>query len=234
LIRENLLRVQEIIQELASQSLRPPEEIKLIAVSKTYPIEQIMKVVEAEHCVFGENRVAEAVSKINDLKESSSNSPLEWHLIGHLQKNKTRFCPGNFQWIHSLDSQALAKCLESRYRAAEQEVKVLIQMNLTGEANKNGMHSYEEVLEVAEYLKNSSHLHLRGLMTIGKRGASERETRGVFETLRNHCETLRKELADPEIKELSMGMSSDYPWAIAEGATMLRVGSSIFGERVSK
>ena len=201
---------------------------KIIAVSKVQPIERIKAVLENGHRIFGENRVQEAVEKIDVLQDLSG---LEWHLVGHLQKNKARFCPGRFQWIHSLDSLELAKRLSRTCLEQNTSLNVFIQLNLSGEDSKSGLEDWEQLRNLSEELMNLEKLELRGLMTMPAPDQDERETRGVFARLREMQERLKSELNTPQIDQLSMGMTSDYAWAILEGATMIRVGSAIFGAR---
>ncbi|MGA0159468.1 MAG: YggS family pyridoxal phosphate-dependent enzyme, partial [bacterium] len=178
--------------------------------------------------VFGENRVQEAVEKIDVLQDLSG---LEWHLVGHLQKNKARFCPGRFQWIHSLDSLELAKRLSRTCLEQNTSLNVLIQLNLSGEDSKSGLENWDQLRNLSEELMNLEKLELRGLMTMPAPDQDEIETRRVFARLREMQERLKSELNAPQIDQLSMGMTSDYAWAILEGATMIRVGSAIFGAR---
>ena len=156
---------------------------------------------------------------------------IEWHLIGHLQKNKVKFCPGNFQWIHSIDSIELAKKLEERCALKQQNINVLIQVNLSQEKSKFGVQQLVELFQLAETLHAGHWIKLRGLMTIPEPDLGEASTRKIFEKLRMWRDQLQKELCAPEINELSMGMTADFKWAIQEGATMIRLGTAIFGPR---
>ena len=227
-VKDNLALVQQQITQAAIQSGRTPEEIQLIAVSKTKPVELIKEALAAKQTAFGENRIQEAHGKI----EMLSNSPeIEWHLIGHLQKNKVKFCPGNFQWIHSVESVELANKLEARCALTNKNINVLIQVNLSREESKSGLQEWDEILRVAEYISSGRWLKFRGLMTIPAPNLGEFRTRKIFEQIREWRDKLRDELDSPEITELSMGMTADYHWAIQEGATMIRVGTAIFGSR---
>jgi pyridoxal phosphate enzyme (YggS family) len=156
---------------------------------------------------------------------------VEWHLIGHLQKNKVKYCPGNFQWIHSIESTELAKKLESRCAFTNKNINVLIQVNLSREESKSGLQEWDDILRVAESISAGQWLKLRGLMTIPAPNLGELKTRKIYEQIRNWRDKMRHELDSPEITELSMGMTADYHWAIQEGATMIRVGTAIFGSR---
>jgi len=227
-VKDNLALVQQQITQAAIQSGRTPEEIQLIAVSKTKPVELIKEALAAKQTAFGENRIQEAHGKI----EMLSNSPgIEWHLIGHLQKNKVKFCPGNFQWIHSVESVELANKLEARCALTNKNINVLIQVNLSREESKSGLQEWDDILRVAEAISAGQWLKFRGLMTIPAPNLGELKTRKIYEQIRKWRDKLQHELDSAEITELSMGMTADYHWAIQEGATMIRVGTAIFGSR---
>ncbi len=227
-IKDNLTVVQQQLSQAATEAGRSPEDIQLIAVSKTKPAEMINEAVLANHTAFGENMVQEAISKMSALNNIDN---IEWHLIGHLQKNKVKFCPGNFQWIHSIDSIELAKKLEERCALKQQNINVLIQVNLSQEKSKYGVQQLDELFQLAETLHAGQWIKLRGLMTIPAPDLGETSTRKLFEKLRMWRDQLQNELDAPEITELSMGMTADFQWAIQEGATMIRLGAAIFGSR---
>ncbi len=227
-IKDNISIVQQQLKQAAIQSGRTPEDIRLIAVSKTKSTEMILQALAAGQIAFGENRVQEALGKIEALTE---NPLVEWHLIGHLQKNKVKFCPGKFQWIHTLDSTELAEKLEARSAFVQKKINVLLQVNLSQEITKSGLHDWEDILQVSETILSGKWLKLRGLMTIPAPNIGETPTRKIYEKLRVWRDKLQQELDSAEITELSMGMTADFHWAIQEGATMIRVGSAIFGER---
>ena len=219
-IKDNLAVVQQQLSQAATEAGRSPEDIQLIAVSKTKPAEMINEAVLANHTAFGENMVQEAISKMSALNNIDN---IEWHLIGHLQKNKVKFCPGNFQWIHSIDSIELAKKLEERCALKQQNINVLIQVNLSQEKSKYGVQQLDELFQLAETLHAGQWIKLRGLMTIPAPDLGETSTRKLFEKLRMWRDQLQNELDAPEITELSMGMTADFQWAIQEGATMIRL-----------
>ena len=227
-IKDNLAVVRQQLSQTATESGRSPEEIQLIAVSKTKPAAMINEAVLANHNVFGENMVQEAINKMSALNNIDS---IEWHMIGHLQKNKVKFCPGNFQWIHSIDSIELAKKLEDCCALKQQNINVLIQVNLSKEKSKFGVQQFLELFQLAETLHSGHWIKLRGLMTIPEPDLGEASTRKIFEKLRMWRDQLQKEFFAPEINELSMGMTADFKWAIQEGATMIRLGTAIFGPR---
>ena len=227
-IKDNLAVVRQRLSQAATEAGRSPEEIQLIAVSKTKPAAMINEAILANHNVFGENMVQEAINKMSALNNIDN---IEWHMIGHLQKNKVKFCPGNFQWIHSIDSIELAKKLEERCALKQQNINVLIQVNLSQEKSKYGVQQLDELFQLAETLHAGQWIKLRGLMTIPAPDLGETSTRKLFEKLRMWKDQLQNELDAPEITELSMGMTADFQWAIQEGATMIRLGTAIFGSR---
>ena len=227
-IHERLLRLNESIQQASEKAQRSLNEIRLVAISKTKPADAVREAFKAGQLTFGENRVQEAIEKIDDLHDLSQ---LEWHLVGHLQKNKARFCPERFQWIHSLESLELAKRLERLCQEQKTSIKVLIQLNLSEEDSKSGLGDWDQLMLLAEEIMKMEMLELRGLMTMPAPNHGEAETRKVFAQLREMQQRLQSSLDAPKIDQLSMGMTSDYEWAILEGATMIRVGNAIFGPR---
>lgn len=227
-IASNLFRVKRSIAETARAAERNPDEIRLIAVSKTHSHEAVATAIEAGHQDFGESTTQEALAKISRL----ANPSITWHFIGHLQTNKAKFIPGNFSWLHSLDSLDLARKLSRRAQELSANLNILIEVNIMRDPKKHGI-APEALLDFVEkFLKeNLPALSLRGLMTIGPHEAPEKELRGCFARLRELRDGCRERFALPGFTELSMGMSGDYVEAIKEGATMLRVGTAIFGER---
>ncbi|MEC7219575.1 MAG: YggS family pyridoxal phosphate-dependent enzyme, partial [SAR324 cluster bacterium] len=226
-LKERLTELSTELAELATQAGRSPEEIKLIAVSKTHPSELIAEAFQAGQVRFGENRVQEASEKIEKLQ----NPGIEWHLIGHLQKNKARFCPGRFDWIHSVDSQELLELLEKQCALQRQPIQILLQANLSQEDSKSGVSDYDNLRRLLEKTQGCQWLRCRGLMTMAAATDDANKIRKTFSQLRTWLEKLRNEFTLANFTELSMGMSSDYRIAIAEGATMIRLGTALFGER---
>lgn len=226
-LKERLTELSAELAELATEAGRSPEEIKLIAVSKTHPSELIAEAFQAGQVRFGENRVQEASEKIERLQ----NPGIEWHLIGHLQKNKARFCPGRFDWIHSVDSQELLELLEKQCALQRQSIQILLQANLSQEDSKSGVSDYDNLCRLLEKAQDCQWLSCRGLMTMAAATDDANEIRRTFAQLRTWLEKLRNEFNLNTFTELSMGMSSDYRIAIAEGATMIRLGTALFGER---
>jgi pyridoxal phosphate enzyme (YggS family) len=227
-LRERLAEVRRRIDESARRAGRDPSEIKLVAVSKTHPPESLRRAIEAGVRDLGENRVQEADEKISDVGRESA----RWHLIGHLQANKARRAVALFDVIHSLDTVALARRLERLCAEAGREhLSVLIQVDLGTEAGKSGI-SERELPELVKAVTSYSHLRLTGLMTLPPFYDDREMVRPYFRRLRRLRDELNESGAfGPDPGELSMGMSHDYETAIEEGATMVRVGTAIFGER---
>jgi PLP dependent protein len=222
-IKENLLRVMERIEKAAQRSKRDPSEIKLVAVSKTVEAARIKEVIEAGVSILGENYVQEAKKKIEEIGRS-----VAWHFIGHLQLNKAKYVIHLFDMIHSLDNIPLAEELSRRAEQADRMIKVLIEINLSGEATKFGTDE-GEILNLARRILQLSHLSLEGLMTMPPYFDSPEMSRPYYVKLRELKERLVRE--GIPMKELSMGMSNDFEIAIEEGATYVRVGTAIFGPR---
>ncbi len=217
------------INTAAEKAGRDPSEIKLVAVSKTHPIETLNQALESGIAVFGENKVQEGLEKIAQIGHEKA----EWHLIGHLQKNKARKAIKNFDVIHTLDSLKLAKRLERICEEEEREVSVLVQVDIAREERKSGIVE-SELPELADYLASCKQLKFNGLMIIPPYLPDAEKLRPYFGKLRS----LRDKMNDRNAfrtnpGELSMGMSHDFEVAIEEGATIVRVGTAIFGERAS-
>jgi len=222
-IKENLLRVTERIERAARRVGRDPKEIKLVAVSKTVEASRIQEAIEAGVSILGENYVQEAQKKIEAIGHS-----VAWHFIGHLQTNKAKYAIRLFEMIHSLDSFPLAEELNRRAEQVGQVAKVMIEVNISGEATKFGTDE-EKVFSIARGILNLRHLSLEGLMTMPPYFDSPEMSRPYYIKLRELKEKMIRE--GIPLKELSMGMSNDFEIAIEEGATYVRVGTAIFGER---
>ena len=230
-LRQSLERVRERMAAAAVRAHRRPEDVKLVAVSKTHPAKIILDAIAAGVTDLGENRVQEAEGKIPEVGRKAA----RWHLIGHLQSNKARRAVELFDVIHSLDSAALARRLD---RVCEEvsraQLPVLIQVDLGQEATKTGAPE-SKLSEIIEAVRQSQRLRLQGLMTLPPYFDDPERARPFFRRLRE----LRDELGAQGVfgntsGELSMGMTHDFEVAIAEGATMVRVGTAIFGEREPK
>ena len=226
-IAHNLARIRETMGLAATQSGRTPGEIRLIAVSKTLPREYVTAALHAGQRDFGESTVQDALGKIPHFPRD-----LVWHFIGHLQSNKAKFIPGNFHWLHSLDSSALAQRVSRRAQEAGTSVNALIEVNMVRDPARHGVLP-EALLPLMDELLRAPlpGLQLRGLMTIGPHPAAERELRAAFAALRGLRDDCVRRYGLTDFTELSMGMSGDYVEAIREGSTMVRIGTSIFGER---
>lgn len=212
----------------AAAAGRRAEDIRLIAVSKYMPADHVRQAMDAGQRCFGENTIQDARNK-QALIDDPHN---EWHFIGHLQTNKARFLPGHFDWLHTLDSLRLAGRLSEQAVRFASSLKVLIQINIAGDPDKFGLPPAEVFRFVDDLLQSDlAGIHLRGLMTIGRRDATFEERRGDFIALRELGEACARRFGSERFSELSMGMSGDFESAILEGATMVRIGSSIFGPR---
>jgi pyridoxal phosphate enzyme (YggS family) len=225
-IVSNIMNIRQRMAAAAERSGRNPADIQLMAVSKTVPPERIREALDAGITWFGENYVQEAREKIPAIDQNAS-----WHMIGHLQTNKVKYVVHLFDWIHSVDRLELAKELDKRAAQNQRTLKVLIEVNVSGEASKNGMEP-SRVLEFVRQISVLPNLSVQGLMTMPPYSDNPEDARPFFIALRR----LRDEIASENIpgvqmKELSMGMTDDFEVAIEEGATIIRVGRAIFGER---
>ncbi len=223
-IAENLERVREQIAQATAKAGRAGDEIQLVAITKTHDAEKVREAIEAGQILFGESRVQEARAKIPELP-----SNLRWHFVGHLQKNKIRHALPLFEMIHSVDSLALAEDIN---RIAEEEglhPRVLLEVNVAGEGSKFGFHP-EKLRTEMEALLALPRLSIEGLMTIPPIAEEAEASRKYFVDLRELRDALEKDF-DLKLKQLSMGMTNDFAIAVEEGATLVRVGTAIFGER---
>src|SRR5438128_12626847 len=224
-VADNLARVREQLAEAAAKNGRDPGEIELVAITKTHPAEKVREAIEAGQTLFGESRVQEARVKIPELP-----SNLRWHFVGHLQKNKIRHALPLFELIHSVDSLALAQDMN---RISEEEglhPRVLLEINVAGEGSKFGF-SPDKLREQMEELLALPRLSILGLMTIPPLAEEAEASRKYFVQLRELRDRLQTEFR-VDLAQLSMGMTQDFPVAIEEGATLVRVGTAIFGERL--
>ena len=233
-IKENLLRVMERIEKAARKAGRDPEEIKLVAVSKTVETDRVKEAIEAGVTILGENYVQEAQKKIEEIGRPACTERfgegrlVSWHFIGHLQSNKAKYAVRLFDMIHALDSVSLAEELNRRAEQADGLMKVMIEVNLSKEATKFGTDE-KMVLNLAKRIQGLKHLFLEGLMTMPPYFDSPEMSRPYYIALRELKERMVKE--GIPVNDLSMGMSKDFEIAIEEGATFVRVGTAIFGPR---
>ena len=223
-----LSKVHEKIDRAALKAGRLPDDIKLVAVSKTVGTDKIIEAVKAGVLVLGENRVQEATEKVQDIGLQTKGKKIEWHLIGHLQKNKSKTAVQLFDLIHSLDSPELADILDKYCGQIGKKQRVLIQVKISDEATKHGVPE-KDLMGLIEKVKNLDNLELEGLMTIPPFFSDPEKTRPYFSRLRQLEDAATSK--GFVLPELSMGMSGDYEVAIEEGSTMVRVGTAIFGER---
>ena len=226
-IADNLERVREQIAQAAAKTNRSIEDVELVAISKTHEAEKVREAIEAGQSLFGESRVQEARVKIPDLP-----SNLRWHFVGHLQKNKIRHALPLFELIHSVDSLALA---EDVNRIAEEDglhPRVLLEVNVGGEGSKFGFKP-ETLRAEMESLLALPRLSILGLMTIPPLAEDAEDSRKYFVQLRELRDRLQTEF-HVDLAQLSMGMTQDFAIAVEEGATLVRVGTAIFGERSRK
>lgn len=224
-IPEKILQIRERIAFLEKQYQRSPNSVKLLAVSKTQSAERIRQALAADQHAFAENYLQEALEKIIQLEQEQ----IEWHFIGPIQSNKTRAIAEQFSWVHSVDRLKIAKRLNEQRPASLAPLKVLIQVNLDQETGKSGV-SLDDLAPLAQVISSLHSLELAGLMAIPAPGKDFQAQRESFRQLRLARDQLLT-LGFGTCQELSMGMSADYEAAIAEGASIIRIGTEIFGPR---
>lgn len=226
MVAENYRYVLKKVEEACARSGRDPKDVTLIAVSKTKPIEMIEEAMEAGARVFGENKVQELCDKYEQLPKD-----LHWHLIGHLQRNKVKYIVDKAELIHSVDSLKLAEEISKEALKKNVKVNILIEVNVAEEESKFGV-SVEETPVLVEEIAKLPEIHIQGLMTIAPYTTDPEENRPVFRTLKKLAVDIKKKNIDNVCMDvLSMGMTGDYQVAVEEGATLVRVGTGIFGER---
>lgn len=228
-IEANLNKVLQNIAALEERYQRPANSVQLLAVSKTKPLEDILVAQACGQMHFGESYVQEAIKKIETAK--SENSHLHWHFIGPIQKNKTRLIAEHFQWVHSVDRLVIAQRLNDQRPLSLPPLQICIQVNIDNEASKSGV-TVENIQDLAKKLTPLKHINLRGLMAIPQASSDTHQQRESFAQLRQQLEFLNQN--GFKLDTLSMGMSGDLEAAIAEGATIVRVGTAIFGKRALK
>ncbi len=221
---ENLKLLKNDIFEVCKRVGRNVDEIKLIAVSKTFPVEDILTVFNAGQIDFGENKPQEMKEKYDELSYKN----IRWHMIGHLQTNKVKYIADYVYLIHSVDSEKLAEEIQRQAEKRNKVLDILVQVNTSDEMQKSGVDP-DKTENLCRYVSGLSNVRLCGLMTIGKFTDDKNIIRGNFKDLKNLYDELKTSF--PDFKYLSMGMTSDYEIAIEEGANLLRIGSAIFGKR---
>ena len=223
-VTENLRKIRDLLAEAAIEAGRRPEDVHLLAVSKKQPLEKIVAAADAGQCDFGENTVQEGIEKVTKLTQRG----LRWHFIGHIQSNKTRAVAEHFDWVHSVDKLKTAKRLSEQRPVSLGDLNICIQVNIDEEASKSGV-SPDAVGELARAVAGLPRLKLRGLMCLPAIRDTFDEQRIPFARTRELAESLARE--GLIMDTLSMGMSDDFRAAIMEGATIVRIGTAVFGPR---
>ncbi len=223
-LKTNYEEVLASLQEASLRAGRKPQEIQLMAVSKTHPFSDMLAIHEFGQNLFGENRVQEVQQKVPQPRIDA----MDLHLIGHLQSNKAKKAIQLFNGIDSVDSLKLAEKLEQNL---ERPFPILLELKTAKEETKSGFENEKELFEAVEAILGWKYLKIKGLMTIGPLEGDEREVRGAFSSLRGVLERMNTTFSIPDCNTLSMGMSTDYAWAIEEGSTVVRIGTKLFGKR---
>ena len=226
MLQENFKQVEANIRKACERAGRDPKEVTLIAVSKTKPVEMLREAYDFGTRVFGENKVQEIVEKYDALPKD-----IHWHMIGHLQRNKVKYIIDKVDLIHSVDSVRLAETIEKEAGKHGITARILLEVNVAEEESKFGL-KMDEVIPLAEKISQFSHVNLRGLMTIAPFVENPEKNRSIFADLHKlYVDIKRKNIDNGTVSILSMGMTNDYEVAIEEGATMVRIGTGIFGSR---
>lgn len=226
MIRENLTHTRQNMEDACRRAGRDAGDVTLIAVSKTKPLPMLQEAYEAGVRDFGENRVQELVEKYEALP-----GDIRWHMIGHLQRNKVKYLVGKVFLIHSVDSLRLAQEIQREAEKKQTEVNILVEVNVAGEESKFGSRR-EETLQLVKEIALLPLVHIQGLMTVSPYVENPEENRGIFANLQQLAVDIGRENIDNvNMNVLSMGMTGDYPVAVEEGATCVRVGTGIFGNR---
>ena len=227
-IEEKLQAVRRAIAQAATEARRPPDSVTLLAVSKTFGADAVLAAAAAGQTAFGENYLQEALDKIAAVRLALEQSAIEWHFIGPIQSNKTRPIAEHFDWVHTVEREKIAARLSEQRPEGMSELNICLQVNISGEASKSGV-APEALPALARAVAQLPKLRLRGLMAIPEPQADPALQRAAFAQLRVLYEQLRAD--GLPLDTLSMGMSADLQPAVAEGATIVRVGSAIFGSR---
>lgn len=227
MLKENLEEVEEKIAKACERAGRAREEVTLIAVSKTKPVEMLQEIYDEGIRDFGENKVQELTEKYEVMPKD-----MKWHMIGHLQRNKVKYIVDKVTLIHSVDSLRLAETISKEAEKKGVTVPILIEVNIAGEETKFGLSSKEEVISLTEQIAALPNLSVKGLMTVAPPAEDPEENRPFFREIRQlSVDITNKNIDNVSMEILSMGMTNDYTVAIEEGATMIRVGTGIFGAR---
>jgi pyridoxal phosphate enzyme (YggS family) len=228
-IQQNLRMIRERIEQACHDCGRDPHAVRLVAVSKTKPAADVMAAFAAGQKLFGESYVQEFTDKAEQVE-----APVDWHFIGHLQSNKVKYLRGRVRMVHSVDRLSLAREINRQWKRIDERIDVLVQVNLAGEQSKSGT-APQQAPALVRKLSELPHLRVRGLMTLPPFFEDPQAVRPYFRQLRELSEEIAGlDLPGVGMDELSMGMSHDFPAAIAEGATLVRVGTAIFGARETR
>ncbi|MDY3085994.1 MAG: YggS family pyridoxal phosphate-dependent enzyme [Blautia sp.] len=226
MLADNYGQVLKNIQDACQVVGRDPKEVTLVAVSKTKPVEMLQQVYDAGARVFGENKVQEIMDKYDHLP-----GDIRWQMIGHLQRNKVKYIVDKVDMIHSVDSYRLAQTIETEAAKKNVTVSVLLEVNVAEEESKFGL-KMDEVLPLVQQISELPHVQVKGLMTIAPFVSNPEDNREIFRKLKKLSVDIEaKNINNTTMSVLSMGMTGDYMVAVQEGATMVRVGTGIFGER---
>lgn len=226
MIAENISKIKQKIWEVCKKVGRNPEEITIVAVTKTVPVDRIKEAVNAGICDIGENRVQELLEKKNSIEN------VRWHFVGHLQTNKVKYIVDFVHLIHSVDSLKLALEIDKRAQKINRVIDILIEVNTSGEKTKYGVKPEETIELVGQISERCEFVRIKGLMTIAAYLPNPEDVRPMFRLLKQLKEEIEKfKFKNVEMRHLSMGMSNDYLIAIEEGATIVRIGTAIFGPR---
>lgn len=234
-INDNLQQINARIRSACTSASRDPESVKLLAVSKTKPVEMVIRAMEAGQYDFGENYLQDALSKIISISEASGDTATRspsWHYIGAIQSNKTRDIARHFDWVHTVASEKVARRLNSQRPEDLPAINILLQVNLNQEAGKAGI-DHNNLAGLVDSLLTFDRIALRGLMAIPEVTKDYDQQRANFARLADFREEIQAKFDLDQFTELSMGMSADLEAAIAEGASWVRIGTAIFGERES-
>ena len=233
-IEKNLANIRRQIAEAAKLAKRSPDEVSIVAVTKTVELDTIKNLLDAGLTELGENRAQQLAQRSAEVdaylkrRRNDLPSPVRWHMVGHLQRNKVKATLECSGVIHSIDSLRLAEEIDDRAEKMEKKVDVMLQVNCSQERQKFGV-PIGAALHLGELIVSLPHLRLVGLMTMGPLSANPQDSRNSFTRLRELFEEMEKEkIGQPHFRHLSMGMSNDYPIAVQEGATILRIGTALF------
>lgn len=228
-IKRNFEIVKERVKKAALSCSRNPNEIKIVTISKTHPADIVINAIKAGVNVFGENYVQELKEKIQLLESQNITQP-EWHFVGHLQTNKVKYIVPYISLIHSVDSVHLAEEISYQAKKYYKTIDILLQINTSGEKSKFGCEP-QEACDIFRAIKEIENINIAGLMTIGSFSEDENIYRNEFRLLRSIKEQMNEKYPEVNVMNLSMGMTHDFEAAIEEGATIVRIGTAIFGER---